>query len=136
MLERLTQDEQRALMELLSYLAKADGSVADVEREVLQQYANLVSIELDEITGTYAPEELVKIFHSTTSKVIVLEELMRMAYIDDMFTDSEQSVILDIAELLGVPLPLLRQIEDWVLDGLRWIDKGEELLLQAESMMR
>ncbi len=131
MLERLSPNEQRVLMELLVYMARADGQVADAEREVLHQYADLVRVDFDEIDGDLSPEELVPHFTSPESRVIVLAELFRLSHLDGLFSDGEQSAILEIASLMGVPMMLLREIEQWVVEGLQWVWRGEEILEQA-----
>ncbi len=135
MLERLSPDEQRALLELLVYLAKADGSIADIEREILSNYAGLVDIHMATLNGNLTPDELVPQFQSPASRVVVLQELFRLAHLDGLFDPDEQDIVLDIADMMGVPDDFLEKIERWVIDGLRWVWRGEELLEDADRMV-
>lgn len=135
MLDQLTPDEQRALMELLILLAKADGRVDDIEREVLASYADLIDVDLDTLDGDAELEELVAVFSTPASRVIALQELFRLSHLDGWFADSEQSIILDVGALMGVPMELLQKIERWVLDGLAWVARGDDLLDEADEVM-
>lgn len=135
MLDRLNENEQRALMELLIYMAKLDGQVEEIERWLLDQYADLIRVDFTGLEGDLTPEELVPQFQSPASRVIVLQELFRICHLDGMFTAGEQSAILDIASMMGVPMDLLRKIETWVIDGLRWVGQGEALVEEAETVV-
>lgn len=135
MLERLSQNEQRALMELLLYLAKADGRVDEIEREVIENYTGIVDIRLDTLNGNLTPDELVPQFQSPASRVVVLQELFRLAHLDGLFDPDEQDVVLEIADMMNIPDEFLEKIERWVIDGLRWVWRGEELLDDAEEII-
>ena len=45
MIELLNTDEQRVMLELLLHIAKSDGTVKDVEQEILENYATLLDLE-------------------------------------------------------------------------------------------
>lgn len=72
MLDRLTHNEQKALMELLIYMAQSDGQIRDVENEVLHQYATLVDVDFRSLEGNYTPEELIPQFESPASLVVAM----------------------------------------------------------------
>lgn len=131
MLERLNRHEQRCLMELLVYLTRADHTVMEAKREMLREYSELLEVELDSLDKTLTPEEVVPQFQSPASRVIVLQELFRLARLDGNFTIIEQSVLLDIASMMGFPMELVQKIENWVVDGLEWTLRGEDLLDEA-----
>ena len=133
MIERLEADEQKALLELLIFMAKADGKVADIEQEILQNYATLVEIDFAELAGDRTPEELIPKFHSHVSRAIVLQELLRLSHLDGLFSEGEQSAIIEIAALMGFPLDLVQRLDAWVVDGLKWVWRGEELLDAVEA---
>ncbi len=134
MLDRLSPNEQKALMELLIFMAKADGAVDDIEGVVLQQYADLVHVDFDSLEGDFTPDELVPQFESPASKVAVLQELFRLSLLNGIFTDGEQSAILDVGAQMAMPMELLRKIEAWVMDDLRLTVREEELVEEAERL--
>lgn len=136
MLERLNENEQRALMELMVYMAKADGRVEEVEAILLEQYAGIFAMDLTELEGDFGPEELAPHFDSPESRIIVLQELLRLAHLNGVFNTDEQSAMLEVASLLGVPLDLLREVETWVVEGIQWTLRGEKLLEKGREVVR
>ena len=135
MLDQLTPNEQTALLELLIHLAKSDGAVEDIENEILEQYADLVEVDLDSLSGELPLEEILPQFESPTSKLIAVQELLRLAHLDGYFYDDEKRSIREVADRLGVPANLLQKADAWVVDGLNWMCRGEELLEEAEEVM-
>jgi hypothetical protein len=135
MLDRLSRNEQRALLELLVHLAKSDGKIEEAEREILGMYADLVDVAPEEIEGDYTLDDLVPQFVSPASRVIALQELFRLSHLDGWFGESEQSEILEVGAMMGVPMELLQKIELWVLDGLNWVQRGEDLLDEADEVV-
>ena len=135
MLDRLNANEQRVLMELLIYMAKADGQVVDIEDEVLHQYAELVDVDFGSLNGNLGPDELIPQLEDPESRVIVLQEMLRLAHIDGLFSDDEQDAILTMAQYMGIPIDLLQKVDEWVLEGLKWVWRGEELLTEANDVV-
>ncbi len=136
MLERLNHDEQRALMELMVYVAKADGKVEAIETVLLEQYPYLLEIDLTEVEGDFSPEELAPQFDSAEDRIIALQELLRLAHLTGVFNTDEQSAMLDVASVFGMPINLLRELEAWVVEGIQWTLRGEELLEKGRSVVR
>lgn len=134
MLDRLSSEEQHALMELLVYVAKADGVVQGIEDEVLHDYADLLEIDFEDIDGNLTPDELIPQFDGPGSYVAVLQELLRLSHLDGRFSANEKSAILDVANRMGIQSPMLQKIDEWVIDGLQWMLRGEELVDEAEEL--
>jgi hypothetical protein len=134
MIDRLTKEERIVLMELLVYLVKEAGNPRGVYQEVLSDYAELVGVNLSEIDGNLSLEELVPQFQSHISRFVVLQEVFRLAELDGIFTIGEQSIILDIASLMGFPMDFVRHVEQWVREGLEWTRKGEMLIDEAQRL--
>ncbi len=134
MIDRLNSDERVAMMELLAYLAKTDGKMTDVNQEVLREYAELLEVDPSEIDSDLTPEELVPQFQRPASRVVVLQEVFRLANLDGVFTIGEESAILDIASLMGFPMEFVQRVEQWVLDGLEWTLAGEKLIEEGNHL--
>ena len=131
MIERLTTDEQRVMLELLIYIAKSDGKVVDIEREILENYAVLVDIPFSELRNDMTPEEMVAQLPTMVSRAIVL----RLSHMDGIFTDRERKAILAIAKVMEVPLEMVHKLDEWVVEGLRWIWRGEDLLDEVDETL-
>ena len=135
MIDRLNRDERLAMMELLWYLAKTDGKMPEVYHDLLREYAELLEVESDDIDGDLTPEELVPQFQSPASRVVVLQEVFRLAQLDGIFTIGEESAILDIASLMGFPMEFVQRVEQWVIDGIEWTLTGEKLLDESTHLV-
>ncbi|MCK5863138.1 MAG: TerB family tellurite resistance protein [Candidatus Hydrogenedentes bacterium] len=138
MIEMLTQEEKQALLELMACLVRADGRVRDVERELLAGYAELFHIQW--IDGSCncdidLLDSLAAQFQRPESRVIVLQELLQLAHLDGFFNKDEKSLIIRVATLMGVPENFLKKIDEWVLQGIEWTLRGEELLESASSIL-
>lgn len=133
MIERLTPEEQRVMLELLIYLAKADGKVADIEQEILQNYATLVEVDFASLNGNRAPEDLIPALPSPVSRAIVLQELLRLSHLDGIFTQGERAAIINVSKLMGFPIELVHRLDQWVVDGLKWVWRGEDLMDEVEA---
>mgnify|MGYP002634320256 CR=1 FL=1 len=135
MLDYLDENQHVALMELLIYMAKVDGDFSDIEKEVIQQYGELLGVDVHAVSGNRVPEELVQQFQSPASRVAVLQELLRIAHLDGNFHRDEADTIDDIAEMMGLPPMYVKKVDDWVQWGLNWVWQGEDLLEEAEEML-
>lgn len=133
MIERLNADEQRVMLELLIHIARADGRVADIEQEILENYASLVEVDFASLSGTEEPAALIARLHGAASRAIVLQELLRLTHLDGILNEGERAAIFSIAEQMGFPDEVVHQLDAWVVDGLRWVLRGEELMETIES---
>jgi uncharacterized tellurite resistance protein B-like protein len=131
----LNPEEQRNLMELLIAMAKADGEVVDIEAQVLEQYAELIDVDLDSLDGNRSVEELATTFGTPESKVAVLQEVIRLSHLDGYFAEDEKRAILQLAGVMGIPTEFVMRVDQWVVDGLRWVWEGEELVNQANQVV-
>jgi uncharacterized tellurite resistance protein B-like protein len=135
MTDELTAHQKRMLMELLISLAKSDGKVGEIENEAIEDYAELMDVPLEELSGSFTIAELTPHFDTPASRVAVIEELCRMARLDGRLGDSEQGIIIDVAHRLGISPDLVTRIDDWVVDGMRWMARGEDLIADAERQL-
>ncbi len=133
MIDQMSKEEQHALIELLIYMVKADGVVDNIEEAIIQDYADLVAVDVDSIDGNLQPEVLIPKFQSLESRFTVIEELLRVSHLNGFFTRDEQAAILDVAEKLGVSSEMVRKMDAWVVDGMNWLLRGEELLVELEK---
>lgn len=133
MIELLNTDEQRVMLELLLHIAKSDGTVKDVEQEILENYATLVDLDFSTINSNLTPAELIPQIPSAVSRAIVLQELLRMSHLDGIISQGEHAAILAIAGQMGFPDSVVHRLDAWVVDGLRWVWEGEDILDEIEA---
>lgn len=133
MIELLNTDEQRVMLELLLHIAKSDGTVKDVEQEILENYATLVELDFSSLNGSLTPAELIPQIPGAVSRAIVLQELLRLSHLDGIISKGEHTAILAIAGEMGFPESVVHRLDEWVVEGLRWVWKGEDLLDEIEA---
>lgn len=136
MIGKLSKEQRKTLMELMLHLAKSDGRLDAVEKRILSQYAHVNGVEGVDHAPERPLKELVAAFTSPSSRVVVLFELLRLSHSGEYFEDSEQSEVVDIAALMGVPMDLLAKIEEWVVDKIDLERRALELLEEAEAVVR
>lgn len=133
MIELLNTDEQRVMLELLLHIAKSDGKVEDVEQEILENYATLVDLDFSSLDGTLTPAVLIPQIPGAVSRAIVLQELLRLSHLDGIISQGEHAAILAIAGEMGFTEAVVHKLDEWVVDGLRWVWRGEDLLDEIEE---
>ncbi len=133
MIELLNTDEQRVMLELLLHVAKSDGTVKDVEQEILENYATLLDVDFSSIKGNLTPADLIPQIPGAVSRAIILQELLRMSHLDGIISQGENTAILAIASQMGFPESVVHRLDEWVVEGLRWVWKGEDLLDDIEA---
>lgn len=133
MIELLNTDEQRVMLELLLHIANSDGTVKDVEQEILENYATLVDLDFSTINGNLTPADLIPQIPSAVSRAIVLQELLRMSHLDGIISQGEHAAILAIAGQMGFPDSVVHRLDAWVVEGLRWVWEGEDILDEIEA---
>jgi tellurite resistance protein len=133
MIELLNTDEQRVMLELLLHIANSDGTVKDVEQEILENYATLVDLDFSTINGNLTPADLIPQIPSAVSRAIVLQELLRMSHLDGIISQGENAAILAIAGQMGFPDSVVHRLDEWVVEGLRWVWNGEDILDEIEA---
>ncbi len=136
MICRLNQQQRQALLDLMIYLARVDGRVDNAEQRILADYASFAGVQRCTLPEHLSLEDLVRPFESPESRVAVLQELLRLAHSHKYFATEEQSALVEVAALMGLPMDLLGKIEGWVLEGLAWERKGEQLVGEAERLAR
>lgn len=128
--DRLSQVQRQALLDLAVITAGIDNDVSDEELQYLEELANNYNLTLDlENHRTNSIDDVVSIIDSKQAKVIVLQELIKLSYKDGHFGPEEQQKVFQIAQKLGLNDPeLLLAIERWVRQGFDWLHEGEQLL--------
>ena len=133
MIELLNTNEQRVMLELLLHIAKSDGTVKDIEQEILENYATLVDVDFASLSGNLSPAELLPQVPDAVSRAIILQELLRLSHLDGIISQGEQTAILAIADEMGFPEEVIHRLDEWVVEGLRWVWKGEDILDEIEA---
>ncbi len=128
--EKLSPEQRQVVFDIAVMLAEVDNDVSIEELDYLKNFSDAFEIPfmLDPISEDRLDDEL-KLFDSRWSKIILLQELIKLSYKDGHFGKEEQDKVFLIAQKIGLnDAELILRIEDWVREGFNWLHEGEELL--------
>ncbi len=132
-LDRLNQEQRQALFDLAANLAAADHNISEEEVQYLKDFSEAYRIEFNLNKVDIDVVETLAKFDSKESRIIVLQELIKISYKDGHFGQEEQDKVFLIAQKMGLNNPeLIIRIEKWVRQGFDWIYEGEQMLKTCE----
>lgn len=128
--DRLTPEQRQATFDLALMLAAADHEVSEEELEYLKNFSQAFGIPFKtEPLDEKKIDDLLTVFESRLSRIVLLQELIKLSYKDGHFGKEEQDKVFMIAQKLGLNDPdLLIRIEKWVREGFDWLYEGEEMI--------
>lgn len=127
----LTQYEEaqrQIYIRALFDMAYSDGIADERELAYIDLQAELAGIEM--------PDKIPPIDDAHYSQLknlpallknLLLRDAITLAYIDDDYTETEQSKLFELADRMLIPREKITQIENWLLDYWLLMEKGEEL---------
>ena len=137
-MDNLTPEQQQALFDLAVQLAGADGGFSEEEKRYLNAYMAHFGIDIDfERAEKRTLDELAAVFDTQESRVIALQQLMRLAYKDGHYSDQERDKIFALAQKMGLNDPeFMMRLERWVRQLFDWFWEGEQLIEEAAHIAR
>lgn len=136
--DNLTPAQQQALFDLAVQLAGADGEFSEEEKRYLNAYMAHFGIDIDfERAEKRTLDELAAVFDTQESRVIALQQLIRLAYKDGYFSDEERDKVFALAQKMGLNDPeFMMRLERWVRQLFDWFWEGEQLIEEAAQIGR
>ena len=128
----LEEYEKKALIELLIAISRADGQIRSEEEAFITNFGNEIGVKQD-FSSNVNLEKSCQQITKEQSKIIAMQEIIRLALIDGNYDSEERKGVEVIANLLGLSQEKLQNIENWIFEGQRWIEKGEEMLKTANK---
>ena len=122
----LNAGQRESLVRICSILATVDGTFCDEENDFianLSEYLGLV-----EVNHSVSFEDSLSAFTSNKDKIILLIDLINLAYVDNDYSANEKDFIDNVATSLNIESDKLRAIEEWICQGRRWQEQGELLI--------
>ncbi len=127
--DKLTQAQRQVVFDLAANLAAADNDISEEEVMYLKDFSDAYGIEYDLDKGSINVDDIIGLLDTTASRVITLQELIKLSYKDGHFGKEEQDKVFLIAQKMGLNNPeLLMRIENWVRQGFDWVYEGEQML--------
>lgn len=133
---RVAETDRFPFVKALAHIAVADDAVSVDEKKMVQKYAEAWGLgddaesEVREIlqSGTsLSLAELVAEFSESGTRILLIQELLRLSHADGTYGDAERKEIAKIAKRMGLSKDQFRELEKWVGRGRAWgaIGDGE-----------
>lgn len=127
--DRLTQQQRQVVFDLAAHIAAADNDISDEEVQYLKDFSSAYGLQYDLDKSDIRMDDLIQQLDSKQSRIIVLQEIIKISYKDGHFGREEQDKVFLIAQKMGLNDPeLIIRIEKWVREGFNWIYEGEQML--------
>lgn len=127
--DRLTQQQRQVVFDLAAHIAAADNDVSEEEVQYLKDFSEAYGIEYSLDKAGIDINERIKLLDNKISRIITLQEIIKISYKDGHFGKEEQDKVFLIAQKMGLNDPeLMMRIERWVRQGFDWIYEGEQML--------
>jgi hypothetical protein len=127
---QLTPAQREALLLLLVQMAGVDYEISTEEEAFLVAWANEWQLPLD-LTPEKSINEstLLAMFDTFSSKIIALQEIVKLAYQDGYFGDEERAKVVAFLSRLGLTNPdILSDIHQWVRTWHDWHYTGVQMI--------
>ncbi len=127
--DKLTQAQRQVVFDLAANLAAVDNDVSDEEVQYLKDFSAAYGIDFNLDKSGINIDDLIVQLDTKVSRIITLQELVKLSYKDGHFGEEEQDKVFLIAQKMGLNDPeLMMRIENWVRQGFDWIYEGEQML--------
>jgi uncharacterized tellurite resistance protein B-like protein len=133
----LLDTEKDAFIKLLLYLSRIDGELSEEEITAIQQICLELDLDFSHVFEgkehiVLNLKEILQQITSPLSKRVVILELVKLAHADKIYTETEHKGIQYIANILGVSEEKIVEIEEWVQEGVVWVNNGVKLISEEE----
>jgi len=125
--DKLSKTEKNSLVQLLTFVARSDGKLAEQEWQFLNRFCQDNGLVYD-INEEFDLDHTCARINSNPAKVITMQQVVKMALIDGEYDDHERQTAAEIALKLQMDIEQFKEIERWVLDGYEWHKKGEAMV--------
>lgn len=125
--EKLNAQEKKLLVQLLTFIARSDGKIAQQEWHFLNRFCDDNGLAYD-INEECELSHICDGIQSQAAKVVTLQHVVQMALADGDYEDIEKQNTVEIAKLLGFDVIQFKRIEVWAIQGYEWVQKGEAMI--------
>lgn len=127
--DKLTQEQRQVVFDLAANLAAVDNNVSEEEIQYLKDFSHTYGIEFDLNKADIDIHAALAKLNSKRTRIITLQELIKLSYKDGHFGKEEQDKVFLLAQKMGLNDPeLMMRIERWVRQGFDWVFEGEQML--------
>ena len=131
--DQLTQEQRQVVFDLAANLAAVDNEVSSEEEQYLKDFSQAYAIEYTLDKSSLDIDKALAKLDSKKSRIITLQELIKLSYKDGHFGKEEQDKVFLLAQKMGLNnTDFLMRVEAWVRQGFDWIYEGEQMLEEKD----
>lgn len=131
--DQLTQEQRQVVFDLAANLAAVDNEVSSEEEQYLKDFSQAYAIEYVLDKSSLDIDKALAKLDSKKSRIITLQELIKLSYKDGHFGKEEQDKVFLLAQKMGLNnTDFLMRVEAWVRQGFDWIYEGEQMLEEKD----
>lgn len=135
-----TIDARENFLRGLAILSTVDNEVDDVEIKFFTDAARGMELPPDSIKSiaeilSMTPSESTKIpllFNNKNQCLLFIREAIQLCYANGNYTENERDYVIKVAKMFNVPMSSVCELENWVIEGMSWSRKGDDLLKKLE----
>ena len=129
----LNRTEKEILIDLLMRLANIDNTFDRNEMDYV--LAIHLKHEVDMKTDpSRSVQQLCSSIKKDPSRVIILQEMLRLARIDGEFAEPERVLIDEVAKYFKITAEKFIEIDRWVKSGLTWSANGTQIITSLNTV--
>ncbi len=128
-LNRLNEDEKRAFLKLVHYIARVDGDFSNKQKEIIATYCiemQINDIEFD--VNSFELNDTLTKFENIESQRIILLEVMALVFSDNILHPEEKKVLDTMIEVFNLNSSLIDVYAEWTKAILAITAQAQALL--------
>ena len=140
-IKHLNIEQKIAFLAALAHVAHADSNLDEDERDFIKVSALMCGVGeeyLDEIFRIRTDEETEEFVAGKLidrkACLMLVREMFTIAHADGDLSEEEIVAISGIGLSIGVSLEKLEAISQWVVDGIEWRERGEEIFSDVKGV--
>ncbi|HAS6610628.1 TPA: DNA repair protein [Vibrio parahaemolyticus] len=126
-IQYLNLEQQSALYHFSKKLIAVDGHIDERETLLLETIVAQCSDSVD-FDRAFELVELSSLLTENAPKMAFLIELVGLGYADQSLAESESKFLEHVAESIGVELPRLEELKDWVQRQIALVTEAQTFL--------
>ena len=133
-IDKLNDCEKQILMDLYMHIAVCDNNFSPKEESYITAIRKKYRLDIN-FHPQLTVSELCSDIKRDQSKVIILQELLRAAIIDDDFASCEQMIVDEVVKHFKIGNAKYTEIEEWVEKGIEWYAAGNAMIASLDARL-